>query len=30
MHAVSPVSPVDASQSAWRDVLVIAFTKVTA
>lgn len=28
MHAVSPVSPVDASLGAWRDVLVIAFTKV--
>lgn len=30
MHAVSPVSPTDASQEAYRDVLVIAFTKVLA
>lgn len=30
MHAVSPVSPVDTSKEAYRDVLVIAFTKVTA
>jgi hypothetical protein len=30
MHAVSSVSPIDASQEAFRDVLVIAFTKVAA
>lgn len=30
MHAVSPVSPIDASQAAYRDVLVVAFTKVAA
>lgn len=30
LHAVSPVSPVDATQPARRDVLVIAFTKVDA
>lgn len=28
MHAVSPVTPLRACQPAWRDVLVIAFTKV--
>jgi hypothetical protein len=27
MHSVSPVSPIDAGQEAYRDVLVIAFTK---
>lgn len=27
MHSVSPVSPVDARLEAYRDVLVIAFTK---
>lgn len=30
MHAVSPVSPIDISKEAYRDVLVIAFTKVAA
>ena len=28
MHAVTPVAPLDPAQPAWRDVLVIAFTKV--
>lgn len=28
MHAVTPVVPLDPTQSAWRDVLVVAFTKV--
>lgn len=28
MHAVTPVVPLDPAQPAWRDVLVIAFTKV--
>jgi hypothetical protein len=30
MHAVSPVSPIDTGKEAYRDVLVIAFTKVAA
>lgn len=30
MHSVSPVSPIDGSKEAYRDVLVIAFTKVVA
>jgi hypothetical protein len=30
LHAVTPVTPIDPGQPAWRDVLVIAFTKVEA
>ena len=28
LHAVTPVVPLDPAQPAWRDVLVVAFTKV--
>ena len=28
LHAVTPVVPLDPTQPAWRDVLVVAFTKV--
>lgn len=30
MHAVTPVTPTELGTAAWRDVLVVAFTKVTA
>ena len=29
MHAVTPVTPTELGTVAWRDVLVVAFTKVT-
>jgi hypothetical protein len=28
MHAVTPVNPINPDEPAWRDVLVVAFTKI--